>query len=63
MNKQERVKAFAELYELLTFYYENRDQPVERGFDFFGEVETLCQKLDLDFEELKKEFNLTNLTG
>lgn len=59
MNKKERVKSFAKLYGLLSFYYENRDQPVEENFDFFKEVEVLCEKLDLDFEEFKQEFNLT----
>ncbi|MGM8211906.1 hypothetical protein ACLIBH_03820 [Virgibacillus sp. W0430] len=63
MNTQNKVKAFAKLYGLLTFYYENRDQPVENDFDFFAEVEGLCTTLDLDFEEFKREFKLTNFTG
>ena len=62
MEKNENVKAFSELYGLITFYYENRDQPVEEGFDFFAEVERLCSKLNMDFEEFKKEFKLTHFT-
>ncbi|MBO1003842.1 hypothetical protein ACFSKI_08455 [Pseudogracilibacillus auburnensis] len=60
MNKQDKVKAFKELHGLLIFYSENRDQPVEQGFDFFKEIATLCQQLDLDYETFKKEFNFTN---
>lgn len=60
MNKQDKVKAFKELHGLLIFYSENRDQPVEAGFDFFKEVETLCQQLDLDFETFKNEFQFSN---
>lgn len=56
----DKVKAFKELHGLLLFYSENRDQPVEQGFDFFKEVEQLCEQLDLDFEAFKKEFNFTN---
>lgn len=57
MNKVEKVKAFKELHGLLLYYAENRDQPVEQGFDFFKEVESLCGQLDLDYETFKKEFN------
>lgn len=57
MDKKEKVKAFKELHGLLLFYAENRDQPVEQGFDFFKEVEDLCKKLDLDYETFKQEFN------
>jgi len=59
MDKKENVKIFAELYDLILFYYENRDQPVDKNFDFFEEIEILCKKLNLDFEEFKKHFNLT----
>lgn len=61
MDKIEKVKAFKELHGLLQFYAENRDQPVEQGFDFFKEVEILCEKLDLDFETFKNEFNFGSL--
>lgn len=57
MNNKEKVKAFKELHDLLLFYAENRDQPVEQGFDFFKEVKDLCDKLDLDYETFKQEFN------
>lgn len=58
MIKNDKVQAFSELYSLLIFYSENRDQPVEDGFDFFKEVKTLCEKLEMDYEEFKKEFSL-----
>ncbi|MCP3742779.1 hypothetical protein [Rossellomorea sp. BNER] len=59
MKKNIKLKAFAELHSLLIFYSENRDQPVEEGFDFFKEVKYSCEKLDLDYEDFKKEFNIT----
>lgn len=57
MDKKEKVKAFKELHGLLLYYAEYRDQPVEQGFNFLKEVETLCEKLDLDYETFKDEFN------
>lgn len=62
MKKLDKVKAFKELHGLLIYYSENRDQPVEQGFDFFKEVKTLCEQLDLDYETFKKEFNFTHFT-
>ncbi|WP_174727374.1 hypothetical protein [Mesobacillus harenae] len=58
MDKSSKVKAVSELFELVLYYYDNRDQPVNENFDFFTKVENCCIKLDLDFEEFKKEFNL-----
>lgn len=58
MTNKERVTAFSELYDLLAFYYENRDQPVEGGFDFYKKIKILCIKLDLDFEFFKETFKL-----
>lgn len=57
LDKREKVAAFKELHGLLIYYAENRDQPVEQGFDFFQEVETLCEKLDLDFQTFKRVFD------
>lgn len=57
MDTKEKVKAFKELHGLLLYYAENRDLPVEHGFNFFQEVKTLCEKLDLDYETFKEEFN------
>ncbi|TCP20701.1 hypothetical protein EV207_1504 [Scopulibacillus darangshiensis] len=54
-----RVKAFSKLYDLLVYYSENRDLPIEDGFDFFLEVKNLCGILDLNYEAFKKEFHLT----
>ena len=58
MDKMERVKAFAELYHLITYYYEYRDMPVKEDFDFFAEVKKNCDLLDLDFDAFVKEFKL-----
>jgi hypothetical protein len=58
MNSAEKVKVFSELYELVNYYYENRDRPVDQNFNFFGKVEKCCGELDLDVNEFKKEFKL-----
>lgn len=58
MAEMTKVKAFSGLYDLMVFYSENRDQPVGKDFDFFKDVKNLCEKLELDYEEFKKEFNL-----
>jgi hypothetical protein len=57
MDKAEKVKVFAELFDLIKMYYVERDQPSD-GNDFFIRVERCCNILDLDFIELKKEFEL-----
>ena len=59
INKVEKAKACKELYGLIDFYLENRDQPVQQDFDFHQEVKKLCHELDLDYDTIKKEFNLT----
>jgi len=61
MDQKERVKAFSELFELLTYYYENRDQPVDSDFDFFKEIKILCEKLEMDYDLFKEEFHLSTL--
>jgi hypothetical protein len=60
MNKVEKVKAFSELFELINMYYVERDQPSEED-NFFAKVENCCDLLELDFEELKKAFELNSL--
>jgi hypothetical protein len=57
MKKVEKVKVFAELYELVNYYYENRDLPVDGDFDFSKKAEECCKILDLDFNEFLNEFN------
>lgn len=59
MEKSNKVKIFSELYNLLIYYSENRDQPVVEGFDFFEKMEYLCKELDLNYTEFKKAFNIT----
>jgi len=60
VDKQEKVKKLAELFDLVQFYYEYRDQPqpVNGDGDFFFKVENCCAALEIDFEEFKKEFKL-----
>jgi len=45
MNKKEKLDSFVKLYHLINFYYENRDRPVDREFDFFEEVKSNCDTL------------------
>ncbi|UOQ48934.1 hypothetical protein MUN88_01985 [Gracilibacillus caseinilyticus] len=61
MEKITNVQAFQELYDLITFYAENRDRPVDENFDFFEQVEKYCKQLDLDVDEFKETFNLKPL--
>lgn len=58
MDKVEKVKIFSELYELINYYYEYRDQPVDQHFNYFNKVEKCCHLLDLDYKEFLKEFKL-----
>ncbi|MCR8635126.1 hypothetical protein [Paenibacillus radicis (ex Xue et al. 2023)] len=60
MDKVERVKVLSELYELINMYYVERDQPSEEN-NFFAKVENCCKQLDLDFDELKKVFELNSI--
>jgi len=55
----DKVKKVAELFELVRYYYEYRDRPMQENMDFFAEVEDCCRVLGLDFEEVKREFKLT----
>lgn len=58
MNKVEKVKRISELFELVQYYYEYRDQPTEESFNFAARVMDCCNALDLDYEEFTKEFKL-----
>ncbi|WP_226037835.1 hypothetical protein [Aquibacillus saliphilus] len=58
MGATNKVKAFKELFELVIFYSENRDLPVDPDFNFFKEVEFYCNQLDLNYEEFKETFEL-----
>lgn len=55
MKKEE---AFERLFELLVFYSEERDQPVEKDFDFFREIKHCCEILELDVDVIKDSFKL-----
>jgi hypothetical protein len=54
----EKVKILAELFELVQYYYEYRDQPMNEDGNFLSKVEDCCNALDVDFTEFKKEFKL-----
>ncbi|WP_043929667.1 hypothetical protein [Bacillus sp. EB01] len=58
MDKVEKVKVAAELFELVQFYYVNRDRPVTSDMDFYAEVKRCCEILDLDYNEFINEFKL-----
>ncbi|WP_077623329.1 hypothetical protein [Sediminibacillus massiliensis] len=61
MEQLTRVQAFQELFNLVVYYSENRDQPVDPDFDFFENVKYYCEQLDLDYEEFKSTFELEQL--
>ncbi|MFD2828991.1 hypothetical protein [Corticicoccus populi] len=56
-----KEQALVKLYELIDFYYENRDLPVSPEFNFFEQIEESCRVLDVDYETVLKEFNLKSL--
>ncbi|SDJ53076.1 hypothetical protein [Salimicrobium halophilum] len=58
MAQLTNVQAFKELFSLIDYYSENRDQPADPDFDFFEHVKNYCDQLDLDYEEFKQVFGL-----
>ncbi|MCM3439836.1 hypothetical protein AB3Z07_22600 [Metabacillus halosaccharovorans] len=58
MEKNKNLEAFIHLYELIIYYSENRDMPVNQDFDFFSEIEKYCKVLNINHKELEKEFGL-----
>ena len=50
MNKKVKLDSFIKLYHLINFYYENRDRPADKEFDFFEEVKTNCEILEIDYD-------------
>lgn len=59
MNKVEKVKQLAELFDLVQYYYEYRDQPLEESGDFQMKLKNCCTALQIDLDEFKKEFKLS----
>ncbi|MEY8560793.1 hypothetical protein AALF85_08815 [Jeotgalicoccus halotolerans] len=53
--------ALVELYGLIDFYYENRDMPVPDDFDFFDKIKECCEVLEVNNEEIIKEFKLQKI--
>ncbi|MEK8130385.1 hypothetical protein WMW72_20980 [Paenibacillus filicis] len=60
MDKVKRVEVLAELFGLINLYYVERDQPTEEN-NFFSKVEDCCNQLDLDFNEVKRVFELNSI--
>lgn len=58
MNKVDRAKKASELFDLVNYYYENRDRPVSKDFDFYEKIKDCCLVLDIDLVEFKKEFKI-----
>lgn len=54
----DKTQAFIKLYQLLDFYFENRDRPVTEGFNFSNELQKYCDVLEIDRKELEKNFKL-----
>jgi len=59
----DKEKALVELYDLLDFFYENRDLPVNADFDFYKQVKKKCEILDVDYDTVIKEFKLKSIGG
>lgn len=59
MNKAEKVKVLYDLFELVNFYYEERDKPSE--LNIFAELEKYCDILEIDFQEFKKQFGMSKV--
>lgn len=55
MKKEE---ALVELYNLIDFYYENRDLPVPRDFDFYEEINKCCDVLEVNKDVIIEKFKL-----
>lgn len=53
-----KEQALVKLFELISFYYENRDRPIENGFNFHEEVKSCCQVLEVDKQIIIEKFNL-----
>lgn len=53
-----KTDAFIQLHKLINYYLENRDRPVSASFNFAQEFETYCSSLEVDKDEIKKQFNL-----
>ncbi|MGN7397365.1 hypothetical protein [Peribacillus frigoritolerans] len=58
LEKVEKVKIIAELFELVQYYYEYRDQPMKEGGNFLSKVEDCCNALEIDFTEFNREFKI-----
>lgn len=58
VEKVEKVKKVGELFELIQYYYENRDRPSNDSENFFIKLEECCRVLELDLEEVVREFRL-----
>jgi len=56
MDQHERAETLYRLFELINFYYEERDRPIR--FDFFKDLESCCEQLDFDVEEVKAKFGI-----
>lgn len=58
MKKEE---ALVELYNLIDFYYENRDRPVTDGFNFHEKLDECCEVLEVDKETVTQKFKLNTM--
>ncbi|AJY73330.1 hypothetical protein [Paenibacillus beijingensis] len=56
MNSTDKVKVLSDLFHLINFYYEGRDQPSE--VNIFESLKNYCEILDVDYDEFRKEFGI-----
>lgn len=57
MENKSKLAAFLKLHNLIIYYSEYRDRPAEDGYDFFKEVKTCCEVLEMNYEDLLRELD------
>lgn len=59
MNSSEKVQILFDMFQLVNFYYEERDRPSDRNI--FEELEQHCQVLGVDAQEFMTKFGLSKV--
>lgn len=56
MENTAKAKVLFDLFELVNFYYEERDKP--SNINLFESLENCCNLLEVDFIEFRKQFGI-----
>jgi hypothetical protein len=56
MENTTKAKVLFDLFELVNFYYEERDKP--SNINLFESLENCCNLLEVDFIEFRKQFGI-----